>query len=342
MSKFNMMELLNNSSNDAEVKKKDKSVKFKTILVDVNDLVPSDDNFYSVNEEGINELKNSIEVFGLQQNLVVKKTEDDKYEIIAGHRRYLALKKLAEEGKEQFKYAPCKVETEEEDIRSKLLLLITNSTARQLTDWEKTQQAEKLKELLNEYKKQEKLPGRVREIVADILNVATSKVARMESISKNLSKDLKEEFKDNNINISTAYEASKLPEDKQEEVYEELKDKGNITIQDVKKKTEVKEEKETSEENVSNLDTKNNNNLVTVDTSTGEIVEQKVPEYMNEKIIDVIQKFNVDEMAAFICDKCVNLGGGNGCSGICDLALKCKGDNKHETCKQWLNSHTIS
>lgn len=328
MSKFNMMELLNNSSKDAEVKKKDKNVKFKTILVDVNDLVPSDDNFYSIDEEGISELKNSIEVFGLQQNLVVKKIENDKYEIIAGHRRYLALKKLTEEGKEQFKYAPCKVEAEEEDIRSKLLLLITNSTARQLTDWEKTQQAEKLKELLTEYKKQEKLPGRVREIVADILNVATSKVARMESISKNLSKNLKEEFKDNNINISTAYEASKLPEDKQKEVYEELKDKGNITIQDVKKKTEVKEEK-IENEDVSNLDTNTTNE--TVDLETGEIVQQKVPNYLNKKIFNLIKEFNIDEMAKFFCDRCK-------CKGqFCDLAADCTEENKHQLCINWLS-----
>ena len=179
MPKFNMMDLLNNSSKDTTDSKRDKIIKFKTISISIENLVPSKENFYSTNEEGIKELKDSIEVFGLQQNLVAKKIDDNNYEIIAGHRRYLALKSLYEEGKEQFKYAPCKIETEEEDIRSKLLLLITNSTARELTDWEKTQQAEKLKELLIEYKKQEKLPGRVREIVADILNVATSKIARM-------------------------------------------------------------------------------------------------------------------------------------------------------------------
>ena len=71
MSKFNMMELLNNSSKDVDVKKKDKTIKFKTISISVNDLVPSKDNFYSTNEEGIKELKDSIEAFGLQQNLVM-------------------------------------------------------------------------------------------------------------------------------------------------------------------------------------------------------------------------------------------------------------------------------
>lgn len=326
MAKFNMMELLNNSSN-TDVKQKEKSVKFKTILVDINDLIPSDNNFYSIDEEGIIELKNSIEVFGIQQNLVVKKIENDKYEIIAGHRRHLALKELVEEGKDVFRYAPCKIETEEEDLRSKLLLLITNSTARQLTEWEKTQQAEKLRELLIEYKKQEKLPGRVREIVADILNVATSKVARMESISRNLSENLKEEFKGDNINISTAYEASKLPEEQQQEVYKELKGKGNITIQDVKKKSEVKKEK--INKDVSNLDTNKNNE--TIDLDTGEIVEQKVPNYSNKKIFDLIKEFNIDEMAVFFCSRCK-------CEGqFCDFASDCTEENKHQLCVDWLS-----
>lgn len=339
MTKFNMMELLNNNSKDVVEKKKDKVHKFKTTSIDVNFLVPSKENFYSTNAEGIQELKDSIEAFGLQQNLVVKRIDNNKYEIIAGHRRYLALKKLYEEGKEQFQYAPCKIQIEEDSIKDKLILLITNSTARQLTEWEKTQQAERLRELLTEYKKQEKLPGRIREIVADILNVSTSKIARMESISKNLSEDLKEEFKDNNINISTAYEASKLQDKQQEEIYEELKEKGEIKIQDVKNKIDSFEE-DKDKENVSNLDTNiNDKHLVTVNTETGEVVEQIVPEYLvpRKKVVERIKEKNIEELALFFCDKCTNLGGGNGCAGICGLALKCNGTNKHEICIEWLN-----
>lgn len=327
MAKFNMMDLLNNNSKEATEPTTEKINKFKTIFINVDDLVPSSENFYSVDEQGIEELKDSIEAFGLQQNLVVKRIDNNKYEIIAGHRRYLALKKLYEEGKEQFQHAPCKVENDEDAIRNKLILLITNSTARELTEYEKMQQAQKLKELLLEYKQHEKLPGRVREIVADILNVATSKIARMESISKNLSDDLKQEFKEENINISTAYEASKLPEEQQNEVYKELKGKGNITIQDVKKKSEVKKEK--INKDVSNLDTNTNNE--TIDLDTGEIVEQKVPNYLNKKIFDLIKEFNIDEMAVFFCSRCK-------CEGqFCDFASDCTEENKHQLCANWLS-----
>ncbi|WP_158078736.1 ParB/RepB/Spo0J family partition protein, partial [Clostridium puniceum] len=210
---FNMLELLNNSSEEDTKKKAEKIARFRTIPININELLPSEENFYSTDEEELRNLKDSIEIFGVQQNLVVKKIDENKYEIIAGHRRYLALKKLVEEGKQQFEYAPCKVENEEDSIKDKLLLLITNSTARQLTDWEKTQQAKKLKELLIEYKKKEKLPGGVREIIADILNTSPTQIARMERISKNLTEDFKQEFKEEKVNISTAYELSKLPQD---------------------------------------------------------------------------------------------------------------------------------
>ncbi|KIL06879.1 ParB protein [Clostridium botulinum] len=326
MAKFNMLDLLNNNSKDSKINNIEKSIKFRTSQIDIDDLVPSEENFYSTKEEDLKELKDSIEIFGVQQNLVVKKIKNDKYEIIAGHRRYLALKRLYGEGKEQFRYAPCKIESEEDSIKDKLLLLITNSTSRQLTDWEKTQQAEKLKELLVEYKKKEKLPGRVREIVADILNTSATQVARMESIAKNLTEEIKEQFKNGDLGITGAYEASKLPEADQQEIAKKISNGEVVKSRDIKDK------------NVSISDTKTNEKeVVAVDVKTGEIVEQKVPSYLNRKMIDFIKELNIDEYATFLCDRCIGLGGGNGCAGLCDLALECKGTNKHEVCKKWLN-----
>jgi ParB family chromosome partitioning protein len=328
-----MLELLNNSLETNENKKTAKTAKFKTIQINVNDLIPSEENFYSTDEEELRNLKDSIEIFGVQQNLVVKRLDSGKYEIIAGHRRYLALKKLLEEGKQQFEYAPCKVENEEDSIKDKLLLLITNSTARQLTDWEKTKQAEKLKELLTEYKKKEKLLGRVREIIADILNTSPTQVARMESISKNLTEDFKQEFKEEKVNISTAYEISKLPQDQQEEILKEYEEKGTISIKEVKEKIEVLPIQKGYEEDneLALID----NDIV--DIKTGEIVEQKIPDYMAKKVIDRIREMNIDELADFICDRC---DGGGGCAGICDLAITCTSNNKHQTCLNWLNTQT--
>lgn len=292
---FNMMDLLNNNSITTE-DKEENIKKFNITQIHINDLVPSANNFYSIEE--IEELKNTIELLGLQQNLVVKKIEGGMYKIIAGHRRYYSMLRLYQEGNKNFKYVPCKVE-EEDDLKNELRLIITNSTTRDLTDWEKIHQANRLKELLTEYKEREKIPGRVRDIVADILNVSATQIARMDSVSNNLIDDFKEELKEDKVKISVAYELSKLPEEKQKEVYKEHEDKSNITIKDIKKKSELEDEKEeievlegqiTVEEalNITKEDLKVNQeeeliiqdedgtSTVIVDTETGEVLEEKI------------------------------------------------------------------
>lgn len=302
---FNMMDLLNNNSKPTQDKEESKT-RFKLTQININKLVPSENNFYSIDK--IEELKNTIELLGLQQNLVVKKIEDGMYKIISGHRRYYSMLRLYQEGNKNFECVPCKVE-EEDKLKNELRLIITNSTARELTDWEKIHQAKRLKELLTEYKEREKIPGRVRDIVADILNVSATQVARMEGVSNNLIDDFKEEMKEDNVKISVAYELSKLPEEKQREVYKEHEDKRNITIKDIKKKLEDEKEvievlkgQVTVEEdlNISKDDLKVNQeeellilhdsegNIIStaiVDKDTGEVLEEKI-----NKISNVIYK----------------------------------------------------
>lgn len=73
---------------------------FKIEKVSVRKMKPSKDNFYSIDEEEITRLARTIELVGLQQNFVVKKMPGaDEYEVIAGHKRRLAVLKLLEEGK---------------------------------------------------------------------------------------------------------------------------------------------------------------------------------------------------------------------------------------------------
>ncbi|WP_326511366.1 ParB/RepB/Spo0J family partition protein [Clostridium intestinale] len=294
MVKFNMMDLLNDNSKNTVDKEEDIN-KFKIVQVDINDLKPSKDNFYSIEQESIKDLKDTIELVGLQQNLVVKKESNGKYEIIAGHRRYRAIKKLYEEGNQNFKYVPCKVE-EDDNIKNKLRLIITNSTTRELSDWEKITQVKELRELLTEYKKREKIIGRTRDIIANILNVSSTQIARMESVDKKLIHEYKEELKGDKIKISAAYELSKLPVEKQKEIYKENKEEESLTIRRVKdaaienKDIEIIEG-QVSVEEVLNIDKEDlqvgkkeecesingcekNSETIVVDPSTGEIINE--------------------------------------------------------------------
>lgn len=238
--KFNLNSLLNNSSKGAAAleEHQDRNTTQKSFLqvipISVHSLMPSKDNFYSV--EQIEELKTSIELFGIKQNLIVRPLEDGKYKLIAGHRRRLASLALVEEGKPEYEFVPCAIEPGEDEIMERLLLIATNSTIRQLSDWEKIEQVKQMRGLLEEYKKNEKLPGRIRELIAQALNTSPAQIGRMDAIEKNLTPEFKEELKEGGLNMSTAYELSGLPKDKQEEVFEEYKEKGGLSINDVKQK----------------------------------------------------------------------------------------------------------
>ena len=252
---FDLNSLLNTKSKGAAVQEagpaQETENAFSVVMLDVEDLMPSKDNFYST--ENIDELAAAIELSGcIEQNLVVKPEAHGKYEVIARHRRRLAALKLVEEGKEEYRKVPCRIKKESDEIRDRLSLIFTNATARQLTDWEKVKQAEELKEVLTQYKKalqeenkdkpkeERERIGRIREIVAQMLNTSTTQIGRMEAISNNLSQDFKEELEKGNINISTAHELSRLDEEGQQKAYEQYEEKGELHIKDVK--PEEKEE----------------------------------------------------------------------------------------------------
>lgn len=263
MAGFNLNDLLNGKSKGAAVQTQEQAVTgpaeqentFEVVMLDVEDLMPSKDNFYST--ENIEELAVSIELAGgIEQNLVVKPEAHGKYEVIAGHRRRLAALKLVAEGKEEYRKVPCRIKKESDEIKDRLALIFTNSTARQLTDWEKVQQAKELKEVLTQYKealqeenkdkpKEERVRmGRIREIVAQMLNTSTTQVGRMEAIDNNLSGDFKQELEKGNIGISTAHELSRLSEEEQADAYKQYEEKGELHIKDVKQeqKPEITDE----------------------------------------------------------------------------------------------------
>lgn len=154
---FNALALLNKKSQkQAEHERaaaEEKKGNFAVVMLDVYDLVPSENNFYSTKD--IEELALSIELLGgIRQNLEVKPPVHGKYEVTAGHRRRLASIRLVEEGKEQFRYVPCVVKDEKTGIMERLSMILTNSTARDMSDWERVRQYKELKTVLEEYRKE--------------------------------------------------------------------------------------------------------------------------------------------------------------------------------------------
>ena len=233
-----MADLLNSQSKAKRPETEENTENWKTQLIPLEKIIPSEKNKYGIRD--IEDLATKIEMVGLLHNLVVRRgAEPDTYELVSGERRLEALKLLVNQGKTQFSAAPCKVEKEENSLISELQLIFANSTARDFTDYERTYQANRTRELFEELKKSGyKFKGRMREIVADALNVSSAQMGRMESINKNLSPGFKEEFKSGNIGMTAAYELSRLPPQQQEQEMQKFKDSGSLEIKAVQQERE--------------------------------------------------------------------------------------------------------
>ena len=99
---------INNFLN-AESKKEVKS-DWKPVKLSVHKLRPAagKENFYHMDDKEIEETARTIELVGIQQYPVVKPIPGtDEYEIIAGHKRRLAILKLIAEGKTEYEMIPC-------------------------------------------------------------------------------------------------------------------------------------------------------------------------------------------------------------------------------------------
>lgn len=243
MAKFNLNQLLNSAStNGTADSEESRRPPLKVIPIKLDKLTPSKNNFYSV--ENVDELKASIEIFGVLQNLTVKPLDNGMYEIISGHRRYKACTELVAEGKTEFEYVPCGIQAERDEIKENIILIMTNSTTRELSDWEKMKQAEELRKNFEILKKRENLPGRVRDLVADALNTSAAQIGRLNAIENNLTPEFKEEFKDGKIGTSAAYELSGMSREQQAAAFDEYKEKGGLSV------NEVREQKQQAEQSV--------------------------------------------------------------------------------------------
>lgn len=242
--KFNLTELLNQRSKEAGEQQKTEQQQATagteiatpeegvSSTADIYDLIPSKGNFYSV--EDVQDLKQSIELLGvLQPLLVTEEEEDGKRRIIAGHRRRLAVMQLVDEGKERFRRVPILIKPKKNAILDRLALIMANRF-REKTDWERMTEALETEKLVLELKESMNIPGRTRDLLAEIIETSPAQVGRYKAIYNNIIPELMAEFKANRIVVSVIYEASGLPKDYQKQAAEVFRENEVLTLSDIK------------------------------------------------------------------------------------------------------------
>ena len=239
--KFSISEgLLNQvSKNVKTIEELEAKDNFKVEYIDIKNIKRNEKNFYDI--VNIDELAEDIKMNGLNHNLVVRKLDDNNYELISGERRYTALSKLVKEGNKIFALVPCKV-IEANDIDAEIILIQANAQTRELTEKEKLEQINKLTALYKTKKANgEKVPGRIRDIIAKDLNLSPTQVGRYERVNNNLIPELKRLLEEGNLTIANASEFASLSEENQKVILELINNQVKLNKEEaIKLKNDLK------------------------------------------------------------------------------------------------------
>lgn len=220
-----------------------------TVYRDVFKLVPSKENFYGTDPDRLQGLKNSIQLFGVMQDVLIEDVNGEDH-IISGHCRTMCCRMLVEEGHEEFRKINCKYTTVKEDTRKMFLedgeedhettqlleklAVIQANRFREKTDWEKMKEALETEEIIKGLRELTELKGKTRDMVRETIGVSGTQMERYHAVQKKLSPEWMKEFQSAKINITVARELADLDETYQKKAMEHYKDHDGITGAEIK------------------------------------------------------------------------------------------------------------
>lgn len=250
---WNVMEQLNKNAQKAAVGDETPKARFRTKDINIKKLYSNDKNFYSVTD--IEPLAQKILLVGLIENLEVVHDPCDRgeYRITAGERRWRALKLLVEQGYTDFEMVTCQIQTPASADEEMLRLIIANDY-RNKTVADILEEEKQLKDILQRMKQEGRTikgykldSGRLRDVIAKMLQMPATKIAQIESINKHLIPEFAEELKEGRLTFSAAYMISGMNEETQAEMLERYQENG-LTYKEVKEFKQEQEEKAAAEQ----------------------------------------------------------------------------------------------
>lgn len=109
---------------------------YQTLSIPIDIIQPHPENDYTMDENELQELVASIRSEGLGQLPLVRRLPDGTYQMVAGHRRLEAFKRLANEDP-TYKTIPVTLVENMDDARASVLLNVTNLVTRRLSQEER-------------------------------------------------------------------------------------------------------------------------------------------------------------------------------------------------------------
>ena len=219
MAKFGINDILNAKTKAAGVSVAAEG--YKEIYLSPYEVKAAPENTHQ-NLEGIEELADSFLHVGQEQPTVLARIKGE-YLIIDGHRRNAANILNLERGYKEYEKVLYRY-MDMSEAMYELRLLAGNGYTQPLTAYEKTRLVERTKAALMRAREEDglEIQGKMRDLIAAMLNESSTNVARMESINNNATPEVKEQLKSGNMGITAAYEAAKLPPEEQKAIADKV------------------------------------------------------------------------------------------------------------------------
>lgn len=248
---WSVMDALNRNSKAAAEDKP--RARFRTKDISIRKMYSNDRNFYSMN--GIEKLAQEILTVGLLENMTVMYApcERGEYRIIAGERRWRALQLLLKKGYEEFEIATCQIKSVAEEHEEMVNIIMANAY-RDKTMADLLQEEQQLRKSL-QYMKDNGLTlqgytldsGRLRDVIASIMQMSGTKIAQIDSINERLIPEFTEQLKEGRLTFSAAYEISGMDQEQQLAMLEKSQESGGLTWKEVKEAKAAEEPEEPEE-----------------------------------------------------------------------------------------------
>ena len=233
---FNFMDLLNAQTKAEGV---EETKDYEEIYLSPYEVKDAQENTHQ-KLEGIEELADNFLTVGQEQPTVLARVNGE-FRIIDGHRRNAANIFNLERGYKEYKKIKYRYKDMSEAMYE-LRLLAGNGYTQELTAYEKVRLVERTKAALIRAKEEDglEIQGKMRDLIAAMVQESGTNVARMENINNNATQAVKEQLKEGNLGLTAAYEAAKLEPEEQDDIAERAAAGENVRAKDIAEKVAAK------------------------------------------------------------------------------------------------------
>lgn len=233
---FNFMDLLNAQTKAEGV---EEAKDYEEIYLSPYEVKDAQENTHQ-KLEGIEELADNFLTVGQEQPTVLARVNGE-FRIIDGHRRNAANIFNLERGYKEYEKIKYRYKDMSEAMYE-LRLLAGNGYTQELTAYEKVRLVERTKAALIRAKEEDglEIQGKMRDLIAAMVQESGTNVARMESINNNATQAVKEQLKEGNLGLTAAYEAAKLEPEEQDDIAERVAAGENVRAKDIAEKVAAK------------------------------------------------------------------------------------------------------